>query len=137
MRVIRNDSLAAEPADADKFTGPVWRSDIIEPADRSHLSGLRFVYAPGARSHWHIHEREQAIVAVLGHGLVAWEGLGEPLSLSPGDWWHVTPGVPHWHGAAPDAPFAHLAVTAGGSTTWLHAVSDEDYRSPHPRIPPA
>ena len=127
MKVIRTASTQPSLADATRFTGRVWRTDYIEPPDADHLAGLRLVYEAGARSYWHVHDREQAIVAVFGHGLVAWEGLDAPVALAVGDWWHVQPGIPHWHGATPDSPFAHIAVTAGGSVTWLHEVSDEDY----------
>jgi quercetin dioxygenase-like cupin family protein len=133
MRVIPERELAAALADHTMFTGRVWRTNYVTPADEDALAGTRFLYEPGARSHWHVHEREQVIIAVLGTGLVAWEGLAAPHLLGAGDWWHVEPGVPHWHGATPDAPFGHLAVTAGGSTTWLHRVSDADFRTPpHP-----
>jgi quercetin dioxygenase-like cupin family protein len=50
---------------------------------------------------------------------VQWQGDGDPHVLHPGDWWHVTPDVPHWHDATMDSTFAHLAVTSGGSTRWL------------------
>lgn len=133
MRVIPERSLTSVLADHARFTGRVWRTDYVEPADDDALAGSRFLYEPGARSHWHVHEREQFIVAEFGVGVVSWEGLAAPHLLMPGDWWHVEPGVPHWHGATPDGLFAHLAVTAGGSTTWLHRVSDEDFRTPpHP-----
>jgi quercetin dioxygenase-like cupin family protein len=67
---------------------------------------------------------------VHGSGLVAWHGLTAPHSLGVGDWWHVEPGVAHWHGATAASSFAHLAVTAGGSTTWLHEVSDAEHAAP-------
>jgi quercetin dioxygenase-like cupin family protein len=127
MRVIPDRSATTYLADPARFTGRVWRTDYIDPDDLEHLSGSRFHYEPGARSHWHVHAHEQAIVAVFGSGIVAWEGLDQPVALGPGDWWHVEPGVPHWHGATPSTAFAHLAITAGGTTTWLHEVSDDDY----------
>lgn len=130
MRIIPDRSVASTPADAAHFTGRVWRTDYVEPVDLEHLAGSRFLYEPGARSHWHVHDREQAIVAVYGSGLVAWHGLEAPHELQPGDWWHVEPGVPHWHGAGEHSVFAHLAVTAGGATHWLHEVADRDYRTP-------
>ena len=130
MRLIPDGSTASALADPAHFTGRVWRTDYIEPADDEGISGSRFLYEPGARSHWHIHEHEQAIIAVYGSGVVAWEGLGAPQSLEVGDWWHVQPGVPHWHGAVADSAFAHLAVTAGGATTWLHEVAEDDYTTP-------
>ena len=39
--------------------------------------------------------------------------------------------VKHWHGAAPDSWFSHLAIEVEGeetSTEWLEEVSDEDYK---------
>ena len=38
--------------------------------------------------------------------------------------------VKHWHGAAPDSWFSHLAVEVPGEETsneWCEAVSDEEY----------
>lgn len=134
MRVLADRAMVASLADPLHFTGRVWRTDYIEPEDLNGIAGLRLLYEPGARSFWHVHEREQAIIAVYGIGLVYWEGLDQPVALAPGDWWHVRPGVPHWHGATPEAAFAHLAVTAGGRITWLHEVQDADYKSvPLPR----
>jgi quercetin dioxygenase-like cupin family protein len=127
MRVVPELTTSSYLADAANFTGRVWRTDYIEPADLAGLAGSRFLYEPGARSHWHVHEHEQAIIAVHGSGIVAWEGLDAPIPLGAGDWWHVEPGVPHWHGATTRSAFAHLAVTAGGRTIWLHEVSDADY----------
>ena len=43
---------------------------------------------------------------------------------------NIPAGVKHWHGAAPDSWFAHLAVEVpaeGASNEWLEPVSDEDY----------
>jgi quercetin dioxygenase-like cupin family protein len=128
MRVIRNHLLPAAQADASKFTGRVWRTDVLAAADDHSLAGLQLSYEPGARSYWHVHEQEQVIIALFGTGLVCWAGLDAPELLRPGDWWHVTPDVPHWHGATPEGPFAHLAVTAGGSTRWLEEVTSADYQ---------
>src|SRR4051794_1043724 len=127
MRIVPDRSVASDLADPRHFTGRVWRTVYIDPIDLDHLAGSRFLYEPGARSHWHVHDQEQAIIAVYGSGLVSWEGLERPRTLAAGDWWHVEPGVPHWHGATPGSAFAHLAVTAGGPTTWLHAVAQGDY----------
>ena len=46
------------------------------------------------------------------------------------DKWLIPANVKHWHGAAPDAWFSHLAVEVAGEETsaeWLEAVSEEDY----------
>ena len=50
--------------------------------------------------------------------------------LFPGDVVNIPPEVKHWHGAAKDSWFVHLAVEVpveGASNEWLEAVSNEDY----------
>ena len=100
---------------------------MLEAMRPSGLQGNVFAYEPGARSNSHAHEGEQALIVTSGEGLVQWEGLEAPRRLRPGDWVHVVPDVPHWHGATPDSEFVHLAVTATGGTSWLGTVSDDDY----------
>ena len=51
--------------------------------------------------------------------------------MKPGDCINIPTGVKHWHGAAPDAWFSHLAIEVtgeNGSNEWLEPVSDEEYR---------
>lgn len=127
FRVVSQDSVGTRPADPAGFTGPVDRTEVLPEARPSGMRGDVFSYGPGARSVWHVHEGEQALVVVRGEGLVSWEGLDRPRRVRVGDWVHVVPGVPHWHGATPDSEFAHLAVTASGGTEWLSPVSEDDY----------
>ncbi len=50
--------------------------------------------------------------------------------MNPGDCINIPTGVKHWHGAAPDSCFLHLAIEVpgeSGSNEWLRSVSDEDY----------
>lgn len=50
--------------------------------------------------------------------------------MTPGSVVNIPVGVKHWHGAAPDSWFSHLAVEIpgqNGSNEWLEAVSDEQY----------
>ena len=50
--------------------------------------------------------------------------------MKPGDVVNIPPEVKHWHGAAPDSWFSHLAVEVpaeGASNEWMEPVSDEDY----------
>lgn len=42
----------------------------------------------------------------------------------------VEPGVKHWHGAAADSWFAHIAITTNpenSATNWMEPVTDEEY----------
>ena len=54
----------------------------------------------------------------------------EAQELKAGDVVNIPPEVKHWHGAAPDSWFQHLAIEVpaeGASNEWLEAVSDEEY----------
>ena len=68
-----------------------------------------------------------------GSGLVQMEGSA-PMVLSPGDTVLIPPNVRHWHGAAPDRMFIHLAFQEvtddGAGTVWLEHVIDADYNAP-------
>ncbi|WP_179277283.1 cupin domain-containing protein [Actinoplanes regularis] len=118
FKVVPEASVPSPAASADKFDGEVWQAEILTRQRPDGLRGHRFAYAPGGRSHWHVHTGEQALIVVSGRGLIQWEGLAEPMALKAGDWVHVEPGVPHWHGATDDSVFVHLAVTATGGTEW-------------------
>ena len=50
--------------------------------------------------------------------------------MKPGDCINIPAGVKHWHGAAPDSWFSHLAIEApgeNGSNEWLEPVDDTQY----------
>jgi quercetin dioxygenase-like cupin family protein len=131
MKVAPESATSTRPA-GEHFSGPVWRTDFIERDHGGELTGQRFSYGPGARSFWHVHTDEQALIVVEGRGLIAWEGLEEPQEIGPGDWVYVSPGVPHWHGANNSNVFVHLAVTVGGDTLWLGPVDSASQMRPAP-----
>ena len=87
-------------------------------------------FEPGCRNNWHLHHKGgQILLCTAGRGYYQeWEK--EPQELHPGDVINIPPEVKHWHGAAPDSWFAHLAVEVpaeGSSNEWLEPVSDEEY----------
>ena len=50
--------------------------------------------------------------------------------MKPGDCINIPTGVKHWHGAAPDEWFSHLAIEVPGensSNEWLEPVSDAKF----------
>ena len=90
-------------------------------------------FEPGCRNNWHIHKATkgggQILVCVGGRGYYQEWGK-EPVELLPGDAVYISAGVKHWHGAAPDSWFSHLAIEAPGenkSNEWLEPVSEEEY----------
>lgn len=71
----------------------------------------------------------QILVCVAGHGYYQEEGK-EAIELKPGDCINIPAEVKHWHGAAPDSWFSHLAVEVPGEETsneWCEPVTDEEY----------
>ena len=52
------------------------------------------------------------------------------MKLHPGDVVNIALGVKHWHGAAPDSWFSHLALEVPGeeaSNEWLESVDNGEY----------
>jgi quercetin dioxygenase-like cupin family protein len=87
-------------------------------------------FEPGCRNNWHIHHKGgQILLCTAGRGYYQEWGK-EAQELHPGDVVNIPPEVKHWHGAAKDSRFAHLAVEVpaeGASNEWLEAVNEEDY----------
>ena len=90
-------------------------------------------FEPGCRNNWHIHHADQGggqILLVTG-GRGWYQEWGEPArALKAGDVVNIPANVKHWHGAAADSWFSHLAVevpAVNGSNEWCEPVNDEDY----------
>ncbi len=69
------------------------------------------------------------LIGVGGRGYYQEWGK-EPVEILPGTVINIPPEVKHWHGAAPDSWFSHLAVEVEGeeaSNEWLEAVNAEEY----------
>ena len=122
-----------EPNDkyAKYFVGKSYLARIS--AEQIPFSNVTF--EPRCRNNWHIHRAEkgggQMLVCVAGKGW--YQEWGKPAKqMLPGDIVHIPANVKHWHGAASDSWFAHLAFEIPGenvSNEWLEAVSDKDYNS--------
>lgn len=90
-------------------------------------------FEPGCRNNWHVHHAKsgggQILLVTAGKGW--YQEWGKPAqALKPGDVVNIPANVKHWHGAAADSWFSHLAVEVPaeeGSNEWLEAVSDEEY----------
>lgn len=69
------------------------------------------------------------LISVAGCGWYQEWGK-EAQELQPGDVVNIPEDVKHWHGAAADSWFQHLAVEVPGEegrTEWCEAVVDEAY----------
>ena len=71
----------------------------------------------------------QMLICIGGRGYYQEWGK-DAVQLTPGKVINIPAEVKHWHGAAPDSWFSHLAIEVAGDETsneWLEKVSDEDY----------
>jgi quercetin dioxygenase-like cupin family protein len=109
-----------------KVTPGVTRTAVLAAQVPDGVRVDRFWYPPAGHTHWHLHTGEQVLYGESGLGWVTFAG-GPRVLLRPGDVVYVPVGARHWHGATPDGPLEHLAVTAGGDTTWLGELGPGEY----------
>ena len=114
---------------AQYFTG----TSYLNMLSTEQLSIGNVTFEPGCRNNWHIHHADkgggQILLCTGGRGW--YQEWGSPArELLPGDVVNIPPEVKHWHGAAKDSWFAHLAVEVpgeGARNEWLEPVGDEEY----------
>jgi len=111
------------------FIGQAYLAPLTQNKDLNcPISNVTF--EPGCRNNWHSHTGGQILVVVGGKGF--YQAKGEPTRLLlPGDVVEIPANVIHWHGAAPDSWFSHLAIETNpqiSQNTWLEPVDDEQYK---------
>ena len=113
---------------AEYFIGKSYLNPLTDSKNTVFLANVTF--EPACRNNWHIHHQGGQILLVTG-GRGYYQEWGKPArELNAGDVVNIPPEVKHWHGAAPDSWFAHLAVevpAAGVSNEWLEPVTDAEY----------
>ena len=120
---------AENTAFARYFTGNSYLNPLTRPGE-STVGLANVTFEPGCRNNWHIHHKGGQILLCTGGRGYYQEWGKEPQELHAGDVVNILPEVKHWHGAAKDSWFQHLAVEVpaeGGSNEWLEEVSDEEY----------
>lgn len=105
----------------------------LAPLSTSQVVIFNVTFEPKCRNNWHIHHADrgggQILVCVAGRGFCQEWGK-DPQELHPGDVVNIAPGVKHWHGAANDSWFSHLAIEVpgeNGHTEWCEPVGDKEY----------
>ena len=114
---------------AKYFTG----NSYLAPVSREQVYISNVTFEPRCRNNWHIHRATtgggQMLIGVAGRGWYQEEGK-PAVEILPGTVIHIPANVKHWHGAAADSWFAHLAFEIPGenaSNEWLEPVTDEEY----------
>lgn len=107
-------------------------TDVYAVKARNY-KGLRRGSPVFCRNNWHIHHADkgggQMLLVTAGRGYYQEWGK-EARELKPGDIVHIRAEVKHWHGAAPDSFFQHLAIEVPGENCrneWCEPVTDAEY----------
>ncbi len=117
----------------DAFAKYFIGQSYLAPVSTSQVPVYNVTFEPACRNNWHIHHAKngggQMLICVAGRGWYQEYGK-EPRELHPGDVVNIPAEVKHWHGAAKDTWFQHLAVEVPGEETgteWCEPVGDEEY----------
>lgn len=113
------------------FTGSVTVNMMLGNDENNEYSIANVVFNPKARTNWHTHPKGQVLLVIAGNGF--YKAEGEPVqAISKGDVVNIPPNVNHWHGAASNSEFVHVAITNykdGQNVVWGTAVTEDDYNS--------
>lgn len=111
---------------AQYFTGACW----LKMLATERVATANVTFAPQTINAWHIHHKGgQILLVTAGRGW--YQEWGKPAQpLRPGDVVNIPPEVKHWHGAARDSWFQHIAIEApapGAANEWLEPVDPAEY----------
>jgi len=127
MKIFRAAQTPPEGGDPGTFTGEVLRKSLASDTAGTPVNVYYVAFEAGARTHWHTHDGPQWLLVVEGH--IRIQTLGELAQEAvAGDAIVIPPGEQHWHGAAPGERGVHLAVNVNARTTWMDAVTDQQYQ---------
>ena len=138
---IYNDQMP-ETSDKDRYQNTIFfpvgepnpygeffeGQSYLAPVTTEQIPVFNVTFEPGCKNHWHIHHASkgggQMLICVGGRGYYQEWGK-EPVEMTPGTVINIPANVKHWHGAADDSWFSHLAIEIAGeeaSTEWCEKV---------------
>lgn len=113
---------------AKYFIGQAYLAPLAQNS-ALNVPASNVTFEPGCRNNWHSHTGGQLLICTAGRGY--YQEQGQPArELLPGSVVEIAPDVVHWHGAAPDSWFSHIAIECNpqtNKTTWLDPVNDAQY----------
>ena len=105
-------------------------NSYLKPLNIHGVGVYNVTFEPQCRNNWHIHHKGgQILLCTDGEGWYQ-EWQQSARKLHPGDVVYIAPEVKHWHGAARDEWFTHIAIeipAEGASNEWLEPVTDQQY----------
>ena len=144
--IVRRVQLPCNPADLPHDWSPIpvgeantayakyfIGNSYLHKLTLDQVPAFGVTFEPGCRNNWHIHHAKtgggQMLIVTAGEGF--YQEWGKPARrLTKGDTVNIPANVKHWHGAAPDSWFQHIALEVPGteqSNEWCEPVDDKAY----------
>lgn len=129
----QNSMLFPIGAPNDSYAQYFVGQSYLAPISTEQIPVFNVTFEPKCRNNWHIHKAKngggQILVCVGGRGYYQEWGK-DAVEMMPGSVINIPANVKHWHGAAPDSWFSHLALEVPGEEAgneWCEAVLEEEY----------
>lgn len=116
-----------EKMENEYFSGAVWVKMLTSPDSECPIANVTF--EPACINSWHKHPGGQILLVTGGRGYYQ-ERDKAAQELHAGDVVNIPADIEHWHGAAKNSWFTHIAVMPDpekGPAEWMEPVSDNDY----------
>ncbi|MBR3223253.1 MAG: carboxymuconolactone decarboxylase family protein [Kiritimatiellae bacterium] len=144
--IVRRVQLPRNPADLPHDWSPIPAGEpntayakyfignsYLHKLTLDQVPAFGVTFEPGCRNNWHVHHAKtgggQMLIVTAGEGF--YQEWGKPARrLKKGDTVNIPANVKHWHGAAPDSWFQHIALEVPGteqSNEWCEPVDDKAY----------
>jgi len=110
------------------FTGTAWLNMLAAPDSLNTMYAGLVTFEPAARTNWHSHPAGQILIVTQGEGYYQEKGKPKRI-LRIGETIKCLPNIKHWHGAAPNSEFAHIAISdrQKGASEWFQPVTNDEY----------
>ena len=126
---LRNLPIGEKNPYGKYFTG----QSYLHILTKEQVFSAVVTFEPKCRNFWHIHHAKenggQVLICTGGRGY--YQEWGKPaVEMTPGVTVNIPAEVKHWHGAAKDSWFQHIALEVPGKESkseWCEPVSDEEY----------
>ena len=115
--------------EGSNFNGTAYLQRLMTDSETFDVVVSDVVFEPKARNSWHSHPGGQILIATAGKGYYQEKGNLIQV-LHPGDVVAIPANIVHWHGAAPDSEFTHIAINTKvhlGATQWYEPVTEREY----------
>lgn len=119
------------PLGEKSLNNPNFNKDVyLETLTADPIRITNVTFEAGCRNNWHIHHKGgQILLVTAGEGWYQeWDKPAQ--KLITGDVVNIPAERKHWHGAAKNSEFVHIAISIPAdeaTTEWCEAVTDEQY----------